>query len=122
MHENAALNIAQEAVETLRRSSSKEALGRLEALRLQPLQLPRALGLRDMRFPAPLAPRPCPGPLGHRAEVLMRPESISWPVTRGARVALLCGATAGLTDQKLLKRRGPQRASAFHGFSKGFKR
>ena len=46
----------------------------------------------------------------------MRPESISWPVTRGARVALLCGATAGLTDQKLLKRRGPQRASAFHGF------
>ena len=62
MHGNAALNIAQEAVETLRRSSSKEALGRLEALRLQPLQLPRALGLRDMRFPAPLAPRRPLGP------------------------------------------------------------
>ena len=32
----------------------------------------------------------------------MRPESISWCVTRGARVALLVGATSGLTDQVLL--------------------
>ena len=36
----------QEAVETLRRPSSKEALARQEALRLQPLPMGRALGCR----------------------------------------------------------------------------
>ncbi|CAK8991308.1 unnamed protein product [Durusdinium trenchii] len=79
----------KEAVETLRRPSSKEALARQEALRLQPLPMGRALGCRDMRFPAAL--------------VVMRPESVSWQVQRGVRVALLCGATASLTDQQLLK-------------------
>lgn len=36
-------------------------------------------------------------------EVLMKPESVSWQVQRGTRVALLCGATAALTDQQLIK-------------------
>lgn len=79
----------REAVETLRRPASKEALPRQEALRLQSLSMSRALGVRDMRFPAPV--------------VVMRPESVSWQVQRGTRVALLCGATAALTDQQLTK-------------------
>jgi len=79
----------KEAVETLRRLASKEALPRQEALRLQALPMSRALGVRDMRFPAPV--------------VLMKPESVSWQVQRGTRVALLCGATAALTDQQLIK-------------------
>lgn len=36
----------------------------------------------------------------------MRPESVSWQVQRGTRVALLCGATAALTDQQLTKMLG----------------
>ena len=38
-----------------RRPASKEALPRQEALRLQALPMSRALGVRDMRFPAPVA-------------------------------------------------------------------
>ena len=40
---------------------------------------------------------------GMESEVLMKPESVSWQVQRGTRVALLCGATAALTDQQLIK-------------------
>ena len=36
----------------------------------------------------------------------MRPESVAWTLERGVRVALLCGQTAQLTDQQLLKRLG----------------
>ena len=39
-------------------------------------------------------------------QVVMRPESVSWQVQRGTRVALLCGATAALTDQQLTKMLG----------------
>ncbi|CAJ1438004.1 unnamed protein product [Effrenium voratum] len=86
-HEQAAASL-REAVETLRRPASREALPRQEALRLQPLATSRALGARDMRFPAPL--------------VLMRPESVRWNVEQSCRVALLCGATSALTDEQLL--------------------
>ncbi|CAK9026589.1 DnaJ homolog subfamily C member 8 [Durusdinium trenchii] len=108
----------KEAVETLRRPSSKEALARQEALRLQPLPMGRALGCRapwvlvqwtdrDMRFPAALVAglrfASNRGKITKKLEVVMRPESVSWQVQRGVRVALLCGATASLTDQQLLK-------------------
>eukprot|EP00438_Fugacium_kawagutii_P004262 Skav214006 [mRNA] locus=scaffold1070:219128:227038:- [translate_table: standard] len=44
-------------VHTRERPASKEALPRQEALRLQALSMSRALGVRDMRFPAPVATR-----------------------------------------------------------------
>eukprot|EP00931_Biecheleriopsis_adriatica_P100902 TRINITY_DN76138_c0_g1_i1.p1 TRINITY_DN76138_c0_g1~~TRINITY_DN76138_c0_g1_i1.p1 ORF type:complete len:764 (+),score=178.46 TRINITY_DN76138_c0_g1_i1:147-2438(+) len=86
-----AVAIYKEAVETLRRPASKEALPRQEALRLQPLPCSRALGVRDMRFPAEI--------------VEMKPESSSWiiPRDKSCRVALLCGATAVLEDKVLSK-------------------
>ncbi|CAE8645465.1 unnamed protein product, partial [Polarella glacialis] len=87
-HERA-VAIYKEAIETLRRPASKEALPRQEALLRQPMSTSRALGARDMRFPAPV--------------LAMKPESVSWHVPRdkAARVALLCGSTADLTDQQL---------------------
>ncbi|CAJ1380035.1 unnamed protein product, partial [Effrenium voratum] len=91
--------VAEEAEKSLRLGMKKleklehlreheQALPRQEALRLQPLATSRALGARDMRFPAPL--------------VLMRPESVRWNVEQSCRVALLCGATSALTDEQLL--------------------
>jgi len=84
-----AVAMCKEAVETLRRPASKEALPRQEALRQHGLSQSRALGVRDMRFPSPI--------------VTMSPESISWtaPRNKGARVALLVGATAALDDKQL---------------------
>jgi len=86
-----AVAIWKEAVETLRRPSSKEALPRQEALRQQPLPSSRALGVRDMRFPVSI--------------VEMKPESVSWvvPHDKSCRVAILIGSTAALDDTTLVK-------------------
>lgn len=84
-----AVGVYKEAVETIRRPTSKEALPRQEALLKQPLPTSRAMGVRDLRFPS--------------AFVKMQPESISWVASpkTSARIALLCGASVTLSDQKL---------------------
>lgn len=82
-------SMCSEAVETLRRPSSAEALPRQEALLRQALPTSRALGARDLRSPS--------------AIVLMEPETMAWhiPSDKHCRLALLCGATAALTDEQL---------------------
>jgi len=84
-----AVAMCWEAVETLRRPNSPEALPRHEALLRVGLPTTRAMGARDLRFPSPL--------------VLMEPECMAWhvPTDKKVRVALLCGATAALADQQL---------------------
>merc|ERR1719272_977918 len=73
----------------MRRPSSAEALPRQEALLRLGLPTSRALGARDLRSPSPI--------------VLMEPETMAWhvPSDKHCRLALLCGATATLTDQQL---------------------
>lgn len=99
-----AVAICNEAVETLRRPSSKEALPRAEALLRIGLSSSRALGARDLRFPQPV--------------VLMEPEAASWtiPHTKGCRIALLAGATSLLPEKQLtavsLKMKRRPKASA----------
>mmetsp|Transcript_853 Transcript_853/g.2379 ORF Transcript_853/g.2379 Transcript_853/m.2379 type:complete len:795 (+) Transcript_853:44-2428(+) len=84
-----AVAMCNEAVETIRRPSSQEALPRQEALLRVGLTTSRALGARDLRFPSPI--------------VRMEPESTSWhvPTTSSCRLAMLCGATAALQNQRL---------------------
>lgn len=81
--------LCNEAVETLRRGCSPEALPRQEALLKVGVPMSRAMGARDLRFPEKV--------------VCMEPESTSWhvPNDKRCRVAMLCGATAQLTDQQL---------------------
>eukprot|EP00928_Gymnodinium_smaydae_P031206 TRINITY_DN22978_c0_g1_i1.p2 TRINITY_DN22978_c0_g1~~TRINITY_DN22978_c0_g1_i1.p2 ORF type:complete len:825 (+),score=180.66 TRINITY_DN22978_c0_g1_i1:84-2477(+) len=97
-----AVALCKEAVETLRRPNSAEALPRSEALLRTGLPCTRAIGARDLRFPSPL--------------VLMKPENASWIVSSRCRLALLCGATAALPDAKLVsstaKVKGMPKASA----------
>lgn len=86
-----ALASLKEAVETIRRPSSAEALPRQEAVLKMGLSTSRAMGVRDLRYPEPV--------------VLMVPESTSWHVPtvgKGCRLAMLCGATAALPSQRLL--------------------
>lgn len=85
-----AVAMCNEAVETMRRPSSAEALPRQEALLRVGLSTSRAMGARDLRFPQSI--------------VLMEPESASWHVPtsgKGCRLALLSGATAALPSQRL---------------------
>mmetsp|Transcript_101353 Transcript_101353/g.293112 ORF Transcript_101353/g.293112 Transcript_101353/m.293112 type:complete len:773 (-) Transcript_101353:78-2396(-) len=78
----------REAVTTLRRPFSAEGLARQEALMREGLASSRAMGCRDLRAPHPL--------------VLMKPDTASRILPNGRhRVALLCGATAALPDDKL---------------------
>mmetsp|Transcript_63735 Transcript_63735/g.184856 ORF Transcript_63735/g.184856 Transcript_63735/m.184856 type:complete len:799 (+) Transcript_63735:189-2585(+) len=82
--------MCKEAVETVRRPGSPEALPRQEAQLRVGLPTSRAMGVRDLRFPTRI--------------VAMEPESASWTVPtggRGCRLALLVGATAGLPSQRL---------------------
>ncbi|CAK0819557.1 unnamed protein product, partial [Prorocentrum cordatum] len=78
------------AAETLKRSFQPEALPRLEALAREGVPCGRALGLRDMRRPW--------------AVVAMEPE-VRARLQRGpgssSRLAILCGATAKLSDAHL---------------------
>lgn len=85
-----AVAICNEAVETIRRPNSPEALPRQESLLRVGLSSSRAMGARDMRYPLPV--------------VLMQPESTSFhvPTDKGCRLAMLCGATATLADQLLV--------------------
>lgn len=78
-----------EAVETIRRPCSAEALPRQEALLKVGIGTSRAMGVRDLRFPSNV--------------VRMEPESASWhvPTARSCRLALLAGATAALPSQRL---------------------
>mmetsp|Transcript_60118 Transcript_60118/g.155361 ORF Transcript_60118/g.155361 Transcript_60118/m.155361 type:complete len:799 (+) Transcript_60118:47-2443(+) len=83
--------ICKEAVETIRRPGSSEALPRQEALLKVGLSTSRAMGARDLRFPTPI--------------VKMEPESAAWSVPtagKGCRLALLVGATAALPSQRLV--------------------
>jgi len=84
-----AVAICKEAVETLRRPCTTEALPRQEALLKAGLGTSRALGVRDMRFPLPI--------------LKMEPESMAWhvPTDKRCRLALLCGATSTLEDKAL---------------------
>jgi len=79
----------REAVETLRRPTSAEALPRQEALLRLGLSTSRAMGARDLRYPSPIA--------------LMEPESTSWhvPTTSSCRLAMLSGATTSLLNERL---------------------
>mmetsp|Transcript_51684 Transcript_51684/g.135768 ORF Transcript_51684/g.135768 Transcript_51684/m.135768 type:complete len:803 (+) Transcript_51684:109-2517(+) len=82
--------MCNEAVETLRRPCSAEALPRQEALLRVGLPTSRAIGVRDLRLPSKI--------------VEMSPESASWhvPTTgQGCRLALLAGATAAIPSQRL---------------------
>jgi len=85
-----AVAVCREAVETLRRTCTPEALPRQEALLRDGLPTTRAMGARDLRWPCPI--------------VTMQPEtaSLSIPSKGRYRLALLCGATAALTDEQLL--------------------
>mmetsp|Transcript_46708 Transcript_46708/g.108891 ORF Transcript_46708/g.108891 Transcript_46708/m.108891 type:complete len:782 (+) Transcript_46708:70-2415(+) len=85
-----AVAVCHEAVETIRRSCQPEALRRQEALLRIGVPCSRALGARDLRYPANI--------------VKMEPESAAWqvPTDKKCRVAMLCGATASLKDQKLV--------------------
>mmetsp|Transcript_76257 Transcript_76257/g.176975 ORF Transcript_76257/g.176975 Transcript_76257/m.176975 type:complete len:795 (+) Transcript_76257:46-2430(+) len=78
-----------EAVETMRRPNSPEALPRQEALLRNGLSTSRAMGARDLRYPAPI--------------VRMEPESASWhvPTTSNCRLAMLSGATTLLRNDRL---------------------
>jgi len=86
-----AVRICNEAVETLRRGCAPEALPRQEALLREGLLSSRAMGARDLRWPSPI--------------VLMEPETASFIIPTGerARLALLCGTTATLSDTTLVK-------------------
>mmetsp|Transcript_92967 Transcript_92967/g.268475 ORF Transcript_92967/g.268475 Transcript_92967/m.268475 type:complete len:801 (-) Transcript_92967:98-2500(-) len=81
--------MCEEAVETIRRPCSSEALPRQEALLKIGVNTSRAMGVRELRFPTSI--------------VRMEPESASWQLTttRSCRLALLAGATAGLPSQRL---------------------
>lgn len=80
--------ICREAIATLQRGFSAESLPRQEALLREGLLTTRAMGARDMREPYPL--------------VTMKPESASRTLPSGrCRIAILCGATAELSDEKL---------------------
>jgi len=83
-----AVAMCHEAVETLRRPNSAEALPRQEALLRVGLPSGRMLGARDLRMPSPI--------------LVMEPQSACWHVSSKCRLALLCGATAALPDQKLV--------------------
>lgn len=84
-----AVAVCWEAVETLRRACSPEALPRQEALLREAVPTARALGLRDLRCPRPV--------------VAMEPEAASWrlPAGTSCRLGLLCGATAALSEECL---------------------
>lgn len=73
------------------RPCTVESLPRTEALLKEGLEMSRALGVRDLRSP--------------RQVVAMEPKSASHFVSTSAtiRVALLCGATAALGDEELVR-------------------
>lgn len=84
-----AVNACKEAVETLRRPNSPEALPRQEAMLRLGLSTSRAMGVRDMRYPSNI--------------VRMEPESTSWhvPTTSNCRLAMLSGAATSLLNERL---------------------
>mmetsp|Transcript_28755 Transcript_28755/g.52136 ORF Transcript_28755/g.52136 Transcript_28755/m.52136 type:complete len:411 (+) Transcript_28755:281-1513(+) len=86
-----AVAICEEAVKTLARVVTPESLPRMESLLKEGIPLSRALGVRDLRAPRPI--------------VVMQPESAAWTVAAGStvRFGLLCGSTAALGDETLLK-------------------
>lgn len=82
--------VCLEAVATLQRGFTAEALPRQEALLRDGLSTSRAMGARDMRAPYEI--------------VTMQPETAARSIPNGRyRVALLCGATAALSDDHLAK-------------------
>lgn len=84
----AAADICQEAVETIRRPGTAEALPRQEALLREGLPTSRTMGARDMRRPWPI--------------VLMEPETAAIPLPKGrCRLGLLCGSSAALSNERL---------------------
>jgi len=84
-----AVAMCNEAVETIRRPNSPEALPRQEALLRLGLSTSRAMGVRDLRYPSSI--------------VRMEPESTSWhvPRTSNCRLAMLSGATTSLLNERL---------------------
>jgi len=90
-HHDMAVAACHEAVATLRRGCTEEALPRQEALLREGLSTSRTMGARDLRYPHPV--------------VLMQPETASqWiPLTGRFRVALLCGAASALPEEQLAR-------------------
>lgn len=88
-HHDRAVAACHEAVATLQRGSTAEALLRHEAQLREGLSASRTMGARDLRWPDQV--------------VLMQPETASQliPLTGRFRLALLCGATAALPDDQL---------------------
>jgi len=85
-----AISMCKEAVETMQRGCTSEALPRQEALLKEGVCTGRALGLRDLRLPRPM--------------VLMESETAAWQVTAGSRCRLcvLCGAVADFKQERLV--------------------
>merc|ERR1712050_8231 len=94
--------VCREAVETMKRGCTAEALPRQEALMREGVYTGRAMGTRDFRLPSPI--------------LLMEVVSASYwiPPSTKLRLGLLCGSTAKLTDESLTKctSRHTQRAKA----------
>mmetsp|Transcript_102026 Transcript_102026/g.304421 ORF Transcript_102026/g.304421 Transcript_102026/m.304421 type:complete len:778 (+) Transcript_102026:86-2419(+) len=88
-HHDRAAAAAKEAVATIQRGCTEEALPRYEAQLRDGLSTSRTMGARDLRMPHPIA--------------LMQPETASQfvPLNGRFRLALLCGATAALPDDQL---------------------
>jgi len=86
-----AVACCREAVETIRRGCTPEALPRQEALLREGVLSTRAMGARDLRSPFPI--------------VLIRAETSKYtlPSNVKCRLALLCGATAALDNDSLVK-------------------
>lgn len=86
-----AVAVCNEAVETIRRGCTPEALPRQEALLKEGISTGRAMGVRDLRHPCPI--------------VVREPETASWciPVGTSCRLGILCGATAALSEEHLVK-------------------
>eukprot|EP00747_Dinoflagellata_sp_TGD_P164150 gnl/TRDRNA2_/TRDRNA2_183678_c0_seq1.p1 gnl/TRDRNA2_/TRDRNA2_183678_c0~~gnl/TRDRNA2_/TRDRNA2_183678_c0_seq1.p1 ORF type:complete len:788 (+),score=183.38 gnl/TRDRNA2_/TRDRNA2_183678_c0_seq1:174-2537(+) len=83
------VGLCKEAVATIQRGCTPEALPRQEALLAEGLTTSRAMGSRDLRFPYPI--------------VTMQPETASAliPGNSRCRLGLLCGPTAELADGRL---------------------
>lgn len=86
-----AVAACHEAVATMRRGCTAESLPRQEALLKEGLRMSHSMGARDMRWPHPIV------------EMKIATEHFAVPSSGRCRLALLCGATAALSDQQLLQ-------------------
>lgn len=89
-----AAGTCNEAVATMRRGCTAESLPRQEALLKEGVRTTRAMGARDLRWP--------------HAILEMKTDAANFTVQKSGRcrLALLCGATASLSNEQLLQSTG----------------